>query len=112
MIESYLTSNGVVVRKFAEFDSMLGCLDLISKGEWSAFLPLMMFKSSDFEDSVYTINLIDEPQLNLEMYLVQPARKILDEAATAFIRCLKEEFDRSEKLIRFINPISRKKIKI
>lgn len=112
MIESYLTSNGVVVRKFAELDSMLGCLDLISKGEWSAFLPLMMFKSSDFEDSVYTINLIDEPQLNLEMYLVQPARKILDEAATAFIRCLKEEFDRSEKLIRYINPIPRKKIKI
>ena len=109
MIESYLTSNGVVVRKFAEFDTALGSLDLISQGEWSAFLPLMMLKASDFEDHTYTINLIDEPGLNLEMFLIEPARKMLDETAIAFVKFLKIEFDQSAKLIKYINPKSRKK---
>jgi len=103
MIDGYMTSNGIVVKHFAEFDTMLGTLDLVSRGSWSAILPMMMMPH-DFEDGKYTINPIVAPPLILETFVLQPARKTLDEVALAFLRCLTEEVEsthaKADQLIR------------
>ena len=89
MIDAYMTSNGIVVKHFAEFDTMLGTLDLVSRGDWSAILPMMMMPH-DFEDGHYTINPIVDPPLILETFVLQPARKTMSEEAQAFLNCLTE----------------------
>ena len=93
MIDAYMTSNGIVVRHFAEFDTMLGTLDLVSRGQWSAILPMMMMRPHDFEDGKYTINPIVDPPLILEAFVLQPARKTMDEVALTFLNCLSEEVE-------------------
>lgn len=103
MIDAYMTSNGIVVKHFAEFDTMLGTLDLVSRGDWSAILPMMMMPH-DFEDGKYTINPIVDPPLILETFVLQPARKTMDEVALAFLNCLTEEVKsthaKADQLIR------------
>jgi DNA-binding transcriptional LysR family regulator len=94
MIDAYLTSNGIVVKRLAEFDTMLGTLDLVAQGNCSAILPLMMMHG-DLDGRRYTINPIVDPPLTLEMFLLQPARKTMDEAAQAFVQCLSEEVART-----------------
>ena len=94
LIDAYMMSNGIVVKHFAEFDTMLGTLDLVSRGDWSAILPMMMMPH-DFEDGKYTINPIVDPPLMLETFVLQPARKMIDEVALAFLNCLTEEVERT-----------------
>lgn len=94
MIDAYLTSNGIVVKRLAEFDTMLGTLDLVARSNCSAILPLIMMHG-DLDGDRYTINPIVDPPLTLEMFLLQPARKTMNEAAQAFVQCLSEEVTRT-----------------
>jgi DNA-binding transcriptional LysR family regulator len=104
MIDAYMTSNGIVVKHFAEFDTMLGTLDLVSRGQWSAILPMLTMMPRDFNDGTYTINPIVDPPLILETFVLQPARKTLDEVALTFLHYLREEAEaahsRAAQLIR------------
>ena len=107
MIDSYLTANGIVVKRLLEFDTMLGTLDLVARGEWSVILPLMMM-APDIEQGKYTINPIVDPPLILELFLLEPARKTMDEPALAFLDCLRAELERinqvAAKLVEGIVP--------
>ncbi len=97
MIDTYLTANGIVVKRLAEFDTMAGTLDLVARGEWSVILPLMMM-GNDIDGGQYTINPIVDPPLTLEMFLLEPARKAMDEAALAFLDCLHAELERINQM--------------
>lgn len=96
-IDAYMTSNGIVVKRFAEFDTMLGTLDLVSRGEWTAILPMMMMPR-DIEDGRYVVNPIVEPPLILELFVLQQARKTMDAPALEFLACLTEEVERAQVL--------------
>jgi len=93
MIDAYLSANGIVVKRLLEFDTMMGTLDLVARGEWSVILPLMMMEP-DIEGGRYTINPIVDPPLMLELFLLEPARKMMDEPAVAFLDCLRAELER------------------
>jgi DNA-binding transcriptional LysR family regulator len=93
MIDAYLSANGIVVKRLLEFDTMMGTLDLVARGEWSVILPLMMMEP-DIEGGRYTINPIVDPPLMLELFLLEPARKMMDEPALAFLDCLRAELER------------------
>ena len=94
MIDAYLTSNGVVVKRFAEFDTMAGTMDLVTKGEWSTIFPIMMI-TNDIDSGKYTINPIVDPPLMLETFVIEPARKTMNDVALDFLNCVKEEFEAS-----------------
>jgi len=93
MIDNYLTANGVAVKRLLEFETMFGTLDLVARGDWSGILPLMMMEP-DIDSGNYKINPIIDPPLMLELFLLEPARKIMDEPALAFLDCLRAELER------------------
>ncbi|MBL8383367.1 MAG: LysR family transcriptional regulator [Burkholderiales bacterium] len=92
MIDAYLAANGVAVKRLLEFDTMLGTLDLVARGDWSVILPLMMM-APDLDSGRYTINPIVDPPLWLDLFLLEPARRMSDESALAFLDCLREELE-------------------
>jgi DNA-binding transcriptional LysR family regulator len=97
MIDAYLTANGITVQRLLEFDTMMGTLDLVAHGDWSVILPLMMM-APDIAADKYTINPIVNPPLMLELFLLEPARKTMDEAAVAFLDCLRTELAGIERI--------------
>jgi len=96
IIDNYLTSNDIGVKRFVEFDTMAGMIDLVSKGNWSTILPLVMI-TNDIESGKYKVNQIIDPPLNLETFVIEPARKSMSDVAASFLNCLKEEFRLSIK---------------
>lgn len=93
MIDAYFTANAIVVKRLLEFDTMMGTLDLVARGEWSVILPLMMMEP-ELAGSRYAINPIVDPPLILELFLLEPARRMMDESALAFLGCLRTELER------------------
>ena len=97
MIDAYLTANGIVVKRLLEFDTMLGTLDLVSRGDWSAILPLMMM-TADIERGPYIVNPIVSPALTLDLFVLEPARKAMDAAALLFLDCLRVELQTGHQM--------------
>jgi DNA-binding transcriptional LysR family regulator len=91
LIDAYITSNGVGIKSFAEFDTMAGTMDLVSRGEWATILPMMMI-ANDIDTGKYNINPIEDPPLILETFVIEPARKVMTDVALDFLECVKEEF--------------------
>ena len=75
---------------------MAGMIDLVSKGNWSTILPLVMI-TNDIESGKYKVNQIIDPPLNLHTFVIEPARKSMSDVAASFLNCLKEEFRLSIK---------------
>lgn len=92
-IETYLSANGIVPRQVTEFESMFGTLDLVRQGAWSTVLPMVMM-GRDFIDGPFRINPITKPDLVLDLYVLEPARRGMDESAQAFLACLRDEIAR------------------
>ncbi len=93
MIETYLSANGVVPHRVTEFTSMLGTLDLVARSAWSTILPLVMM-GRDFAHGPYAIHPITGPDLVLDLFVIEPARRAMDEASLAFLACLRDELQR------------------
>ncbi|MFN0162239.1 MAG: LysR family transcriptional regulator [Burkholderiales bacterium] len=93
MIEAYLSAHGIVVKRRLEFDTMLGTLDLVARGEWSVILPLIML-AGDLDGLRYTVNPIVDPPLLLELFVIEAARKPMGEAAVTFLAHLSREVER------------------
>jgi DNA-binding transcriptional LysR family regulator len=91
LIDAYITSNGVGIKSFAEFDTMAGTMDLVSRGEWATILPMMMI-ANDIDTGKYNISPIEDPPLILETFVIEPARKSMSDVALDFLECVKEEF--------------------
>ena len=73
-LDTYLASNGVRVRKVLEINSMFGALDLVANTDWVSIFPGIMM-ASDIDRDLFTINVIVEPQLILDLVLIEPMRQ-------------------------------------
>ncbi|HXF52542.1 MAG TPA: LysR family transcriptional regulator [Hyphomicrobiaceae bacterium] len=89
-LESYFARSGATVERVMELDAMMGTLDLVSRTDWVTILPGVMM-SSDVERRQLRINPLAAPPLSLELVLIEPARRVMSEAAKAFLTVLKEE---------------------
>lgn len=89
-LESYFVKVGAAVERVMELDAMMGTLDLVSRTDWVTILPGVMM-SSDLERRSLWINPLAAPPLSLELVLIEPARRVMSEAASAFLGVLEEE---------------------
>lgn len=89
-LETYLASNGVKVQRVLELDSMFGTLDLVANTDWVSILPGIMM-ASDIERDLFTINMIVEPRLMLDLLLIEPMRLPMGPVAETFLKLLEDE---------------------
>ena len=89
-LDTYLASNGVRVRQVLEIDSMFGALDLIANSDWVSIFPGIMM-ASDIDRDLFTINVIVEPQLILDLVLIEPMRQPMGPLAETFLKLLEDE---------------------
>jgi DNA-binding transcriptional LysR family regulator len=89
-IETYFASNNVSVERLLELDAMLGTLDLVRRSEWVAVLPGIMM-AAEPEPDTYVISPLSAPALTLDLALIEPARRAISPAASAFLAMLGEE---------------------
>ena len=96
-LETYLSSNGVRVERMLELDAMLGTLDLVAGSDWVTILPGVMM-AKDIESRHYVVNPVAEPTLELDLVLIEPARRPLSPAAEMFLSVLETETRRLNDL--------------
>ena len=89
-LDTYLASNGVRVRKVLEINSMFGALDLVANTDWVSILPGIMM-ASDIDRDLFTINVVVEPQLNLDLVLIEPMRQPMGPVAETFLKLLEDQ---------------------
>jgi len=89
-LDTYLAANGVRVRKVLEIDSMFGALDLVANTDWVSIFPGIMM-ASDIDRDLFTINVIVEPQLILDLVLIEPIRQPMGPLAETFLKLLEDE---------------------
>lgn len=92
-LETYFASNGVKVERLLELDAMMGTLDFVASGDWVTVLPGIMM-ANDAEHSRFVLNPLVDPPLSLDLAVIEPARKALSPAASAFLEVLGEEAQR------------------
>lgn len=83
LIEAYLAANGVADVEYLEMDTMFGALDFVARTGWQTILPALMLKPDDL--ATYTVQRIVAPDFDLELVAIEPARRPLSPAATAFL---------------------------
>lgn len=89
-LESYFARVGAAVERMMELDAMMGTLDLVRRTDWVTVLPGLMM-SAEVERRSVTVNPLAEPALSLDLALIEPARRVMSEAATAFLEVLGQE---------------------
>ena len=104
-LDTYLAVNGVRVRKVLEIDSMFGALDLVANTDWVSIFPGIMM-ASDIDRDLFTINVIVEPQLILDLVLIEPIRQPMGPLAETFLKLLEDETARiNDRLARIPGTI-------
>ncbi|MEP0944492.1 MAG: LysR family transcriptional regulator [Rhizobiaceae bacterium] len=76
-----------------ELDTMMGTLDLIARGGWSAILPGVLCLSDQHENQ-RTIHPISEGDLHLDYMLIQSASRPLSEVSSQFVDLLDVEINK------------------
>ena len=89
-IETYLSTNNVPIERVLELDSMFGTLDLVAHSDWVAILPGLMMETEP-EPSAFSIQLLRDPGLTLDLMLIEPARRAMQGPARAFLEGLEHE---------------------
>jgi hypothetical protein len=69
---------------------MFGALDLVANSDWVSILPGIMM-ASDIDRDLFTINVIVEPQLILDLVLIEPMRQPMGLLAETFLNLLEDE---------------------
>ena len=69
---------------------MFGALDLIANSDWVSIFPGIMM-ASDIDRDLFTINVIVEPQLILDLALIEPMRQPMGPLAQTFLKLLEDE---------------------
>jgi LysR family transcriptional regulator, nitrogen assimilation regulatory protein len=99
IIEAYLWAHGASVECRLEFDTAFGTLDLVARGGWSAILPaVMMSPELEKAQDRFTIHPIVDPPFLLDLFLIEPARQVMSEAAEQFLECMRVEMAHIEQL--------------
>jgi DNA-binding transcriptional LysR family regulator len=96
-LETYFSSNGVRVGRVLELDAMLGTLDLVAGSDWVTILPGVMM-ANDIRTRHYVINPLNQPPLDTDLVLIEPARQPLSQAAETFLAVLEQETTRLNDL--------------
>ncbi|MEO8669008.1 MAG: LysR family transcriptional regulator [Bauldia sp.] len=88
-IETYLASNGVKVERVLELDSMFATLDFVATTDWVAILPGIMMARA--VGAGVATRLIVDPPFELDLVLLEAARRAMSPAAEAFLAMLEAE---------------------
>ena len=92
-LDAYFSSNGVRIDHLLELDAMLGTLDFISITDWVAILPAIMM-SNPSDHHTFNIQVISNPALTLELFLIEASRRPMSTAAGILLGFIKDEMDR------------------
>jgi DNA-binding transcriptional LysR family regulator len=76
---------------------MLGTLDLVAGSDWVTILPGVMM-ANDIRTRYYVINPLNQPPLDTDLVLIEPARQPLSPAAETFLAVLEQETTRLNDL--------------
>ena len=99
LVETYLASNAIPVERVLELDAMLGTLSFVARTDWVAILPSIMM-AEDAAGSALQANRIVDPSFELDLVLIEPARRTMAPAARAFLAILEDESARLNKSFR------------
>ncbi|MBC7781013.1 MAG: LysR family transcriptional regulator [Proteobacteria bacterium] len=91
-IEGWLASNGASIAQRLELDSMYGTLDMIGRGDWVAILPGVMM-APEIADGSLSVCPLAEPPFNLDLVVIEAARRAPPPAAAAFLDELAKNVD-------------------
>jgi LysR family nitrogen assimilation transcriptional regulator len=90
LIETYCASNGVIIARILELDAMLGTLDFVARTDWMTILPGIMMAVDD-PGGQLKVNPIHRPEFTLDLVLIEPSRRPMSDAASAFLELLQME---------------------
>ncbi|GGK35682.1 LysR family transcriptional regulator [Salinarimonas ramus] len=82
-IETYCTTHGIEIARVVELDAMLGTLDLVARTRFVAVLPAIMMDTRRGQHGL-TVNPIADPELPLDLTLIEPARRERSPASALF----------------------------
>jgi DNA-binding transcriptional LysR family regulator len=86
----------VAIARILELDAMLGTLDFVARTDWMTILPGIMMAVDDPAGQL-KVNPIDQPEFTLDLVLIEPSRRAMSEAASAFLALLQTEAVRLNK---------------
>lgn len=89
-LSTYFAAHGVDVIRTMELDAMMGTLDYVAGSDWVTVLPGVMM-ASDLEHGRFQVNPLAAPRLDLDLVVIEPARRALSPAAAAFYETLARE---------------------
>jgi LysR family nitrogen assimilation transcriptional regulator len=89
-LETYCATNNVRVERLLELDSVFGTLDLVARTEWVTILPGIAMPVNA-EHREFTVNPIVDPVLDLDLVLIEPARRPLSAAGEVFLALIESE---------------------
>jgi LysR family transcriptional regulator, nitrogen assimilation regulatory protein len=90
MLDCYIHSVGISIERLVEIDSLHGILELLKCSDWTTLLSLTsILKELDRGELAARRT---DPPLDLEFYLIYPARRALSAAAKIFVARLEKAF--------------------
>jgi LysR family nitrogen assimilation transcriptional regulator len=89
-LATYCATNNVKVGRLLELDSVFGTLDLVSRTDWVTILPGIAMPF-DAEPREFTVNPIVDPALDLDLLVIEPARRPLSQAGEFFLSLIESE---------------------
>jgi LysR family transcriptional regulator, nitrogen assimilation regulatory protein len=93
-IESYFATNGVEIAQRLELDAMMGTLEFVRNSDWVAILSSIIM-AGDFGGDQFEIRPLDDPRLDIDFVLIEPARRAMRPEARLFADVLKSESERA-----------------
>lgn len=88
-LETYCATVGAEVTSIIELDTMFGTLDFVARGDWVTILPALMMGPG--ATLGFAVNPIVDPDLTLDLVLIEPARRTLAPPAALFLGMLEQE---------------------
>ncbi|GGC61520.1 LysR family transcriptional regulator [Chelatococcus reniformis] len=95
MLDRYIHSVGLPVARAVEIDSLHGMLEVVRRSDWVTLLSVTSV-INEVSRGELAVRRTDPP-LELEFYLIHPARRTLSAAAVRFIERLDEAFTQSHR---------------
>ncbi len=92
-LNAYFKRHDIRPAQTLELDTMMGTLDLIARGGWTAILPGFLCLEEQDED-VRTIHPIAEGKLQLDYMLIKSATKPMSAASEEFLSLLNAEVEK------------------
>lgn len=92
-LSTYFATHGVAIERAMELDAMMGTLDYVAGSDWVTVLPGVMM-ASDVAGGRFRVNPLAGPRLDLDLVAIEPARRALSPAASAFFEILAAETKR------------------